>query len=289
VLLIEVVHHATAQARSSNLAHSLQALARGDLDVTTGEKEVSLFLDATGDLGQVYSAFTTLLWHAVSERRKDNELRHWHRLIEDIAFRARKDGKGDLSERLRGLADVLSISIAMSDRPTKVEVLKRAHVPEILQALAGSLKHRLSRAELRERVPLQSANMSRLLTLLALCGLVERHQSGKEASFQLTEAGIACVRQPKVEDSTRVSDVSGSPVFVKRKALNRKGKAAKVSTSVWNLDIQPVSPGEVEVEFAPVGALKLAVVPSKEQYPGGAVSGSSKTIRRELLNGSVGL
>lgn len=216
------------------MAHGLQALARGELDAVSGEKAVSHFLDANGDIGQAYSAMATLLWHAVSERRKDTELRHWHRLIEDISFRARREGRSDMSERLRALADVLSVSISMSDRPTRVDVLKRTHVPELLEALAASPGQPKSRAELREQVPLQNANLSRLLTLLTLSGLIDRHQSGKEASFQLTEAGVHCVQQRKTKQITKPDVVEvklpkGEKYDQPRKGRIWKGAALPIS------------------------------------------------------------
>lgn len=270
------------------MAHSLQALARGDLDVATGEKEVLLFLDTTGDVGQAYLAFTTFLWHAVSERRKDNELRHWHRLIEDVSFRARKTGKEDVSERLRALADVLTVSIAISDRPTKDDVLKRAHVPELLEALAGSAERPTSRADLREQVPLQSANLSRLLTLLSLCGLVERHQRGKEASFQLTESGMACVRQRKTKDAGAREDIQSHRVFGEKKEVLVKGRVYKGPASGGFRRIKSTPPGGGEIESYPSGALTLMEVPTEFPEHRFTVSGSNESNNRERRKAAVG-
>ncbi len=167
----------------------LETLARGDLDAESAEKKIAQHFQEGGSVADVYNSLATLLWHVVSERRKDADLRKWHGLMLDVAFRARKANHVDLSERIKALTDVLRVSVAMSDRLTVAEVLRRAHVPALLAALGAAENGRLSRSELQARVGLQSANLSRLLTLVTLSGLAEREQAGKEAFFVLTETG----------------------------------------------------------------------------------------------------
>lgn len=168
---------------------TLETLARGEIDAVSAEKEITTHFQGGGSAADVYNAFATLLWHVVSERRKDSDLRKWHGLMLDVAFRARKANHPDVSERIKALTDVLRVSIAMSDRPSVPEVLRRAHVPALLSALGSAKDGRMSRGELQATVGLQSANLSRLLTLLTLSGLADREQVGKEAFFVLTEVG----------------------------------------------------------------------------------------------------
>lgn len=188
----------------------LDSLGRGELAAAEAESGLLDYFRSGGDMGLVYNAFARWIWHALTERRLDADLRNWHGLILDTASRAKRGGNAALSERLWALTDMLQVSIAMSGRPTDKSVLGRAHVPRILELLQSSPNHELCRSELLKMSGLQGANLSRLLSLLILSGLLERNQIGKEAHFALTDAGRRHIKKRsqisrRPEDYTEVN------------------------------------------------------------------------------------
>lgn len=179
------------------MTNTLESIARGEVDAASARTEIDRHIQATRDFTKPYSALLRWTWLALSERRADNDLRLWHRLILDIAAKAGKEAdpgaEGSefvLAERLRAMSDMIRVSIGMQSRPDKARLLTRAHVPAILQALNDRSHEAVARADLLEAVDLKTANLSRVLTLLILEGLVERQADGRTARFRITGEGI---------------------------------------------------------------------------------------------------
>ena len=195
-----------------SLTNSLEGIARGEVDATSARTEIDFHIEATRDFTKPYSALLRWTWLALSERRVDDDLRCWHRLMLDIAARAGKEpdigadvSGGVLAERLRAMSDVIRVSIGMQSRPDKVRLLKRAHVPIILQTLKDWRSKGGSRADLSEAVGLRTASLSRILTLLILEGLVERQTGGRTARFCITDEGVRHLEDHLVRNGTKAN------------------------------------------------------------------------------------
>ena len=194
------------------MTNSLEGIARGEVDATSARTEIDFHIEATRDFTKPYSALLRWTWLALSERRVDDDLRCWHRLILDIAARAGKEpdigagvSGGVLAERLRAMSDVIRVSIGMQSRPDKVGLLKRAHVPIILQTLKDWRSKGGFRADLSEAVGLRTASLSRILTLLILEGLVERQIGGRTARFCITDEGVRCLEDHLDRNGTKAN------------------------------------------------------------------------------------
>ncbi len=181
------------------MTYTLESIARGEVDAVAARSEIERHIQTTRDFAKPYSALLRWTWLALSERRADDDLRHWHRLILDIAARAGQGGGADtsatLAERLRALSDIIRVSIGLQTRPDKARLLTRAHVPAILEALDERQPDAVARDDLLEAVALKTANLSRILTLLTLEGLVERQADGRKARYRITGEGRNHLRQ----------------------------------------------------------------------------------------------
>lgn len=186
----------------ASLAKLLESIARGEVDADTARAEIFEHLGESQDFSSVYSALLRWTWVAMAERRADNDMRRWHRLLRDVAARtslltdstrAVKVGAQETAERLKALSDLLRISVGMQDRPDRARLLTRAHVPEILQYLLDNKSEAVARSDLQSALGLKTANLSRILTLLVLEGLVDRLPSGRKACFLITAQGERCL------------------------------------------------------------------------------------------------
>lgn len=199
------------------MADLLHSLASGDLTASNARGVLDKFHQDGGNPGLAYNAFASWIWQTLNARRSDDDLRDWHGLMLDVAFRAERSGNGKIAERIRALTDVLALAVRASDRPNAQQILQRAHVPAILRVLADNDGAPLQRSALLTQTGLQSANLSRLLSLLISSGLIMRSQSGKEALLSLTEEGRKATR---------------SPPSAPKKAPARKEKGATVQMKV---------------------------------------------------------
>ena len=207
------------------MTNTLESIARGESDVDVARSQITHHIEATLDIAKPYSALLRWAWLALSERRADDDLRHWHRLILDVAARAsqletsadnaqdRAPGPGALlSERLRALSDMIRVSIGMQTRPDRARLLTRAHVPAILDALYDRRSEAVAREELLQAVGLKTANLSRILTLLILEGLVERRPDGRTALFCITGEGITQLSEYKARLNAAVEKSTPMPI-----------------------------------------------------------------------------
>jgi len=202
------------------LTHTLESIARGEVDAGDARSVIERHIQTSRDFAKPYSALLRWTWLALSERRADDDLRHWHRLILDIAARAGQGGadtSATLAERLRALSDMIRVSIGLQTRPDKARLLTRAHVPAILRALDERQPDAVARDELLKAVALKTANLSRILTLLTLEGLVERQTVGRTAHYRITGEGrnhlrqhLARARAPVA--AARATDVVAAPL-----------------------------------------------------------------------------
>lgn len=196
---------------------SLEALAHDEVDATAARKAVWCALEDDDGYRAAYAALCRWTWRAMVERRLDDELRSWHRLLLDAAAKlasvptvAEKRSRARLrldpaaaAERMRALADVVRLSIDAAAASLPAELGKRAHVVEILRHLTENIGESVERELIRRSIGLGDANLSRVLTLMTANGLIERLPRGKVASFRATQRGLALVTAPDPRERER--------------------------------------------------------------------------------------
>lgn len=194
------------------MTDSLASLTRDEADASEARQILWKTLDKEDAHRAAYAALCRWTWRAMVERRLDGELRAWHRLLLDAAARigaqaARKQkARGRVSfdpaaaaERCRALADLLRLSVDAADASAVKELTSRAHVAEILRLLAARAGEYVEREDIRKELGLGHANLSRVLTLLAANGLVEREPRGKAAAFRATQRALGIVDPDREE------------------------------------------------------------------------------------------
>jgi hypothetical protein len=190
--------------RGCPMIDSFEILARDEADMRAAREAIWRALDTDDGHRTVYAALCRWTWRAMIERRLDEELRSWHRLLLDTAGRMatqaeskphiRDRGRLDrsaASERVRALADLVRMSVEAANASVLKDLTARAHVAEILRLLAGHASKYFEREQIKNELGLRDSNLSRVLTLLAANGLVERLAQGKAAAFRITQRGLA--------------------------------------------------------------------------------------------------
>ena len=200
------------------MSDSIEAIARHETDVAEAREALTKLTARADGYLRAYAILSRWAWRAMIERRLDGELRSWHRLLLDTSSRiasktgASEDSRGRpklspqaVAERLRAYAELVRMSVEAADASVPAELVARAHVAEILRALAESGGY-VDRAELKVTCGLKEANLSRVMTLLHANGLVEREPRGRKAAFRITARGLEAAKVPdrKSRDEERI-------------------------------------------------------------------------------------
>lgn len=185
------------------MADDTEAVARHELDAAAAREGLLRLAGDGTSLAELYATICRWTWRALVESRLDSELRSWHGLILDLAARVSSQGGSatdergrarltgaDVAARLRGFADLVRMSVEAADASVPREIAGRAHVIEILRSLAERADGYVERSELKSQCGLKDSNLSRVLTLLSMNGLVEREPRGKRAGFKITARGL---------------------------------------------------------------------------------------------------
>lgn len=199
------------------MEETMEALAYDQVDAAAARDVVWRALDSQAGLREAYSALCRWTWRAMVERRLDDDLRSWHRLLLDAAGRLAGAAPAAMprtrarprldtaaaAERLRALADMVRLSIDAAAASIPAELGKRAHVLEILRFLTERVGEHVEREQIKRAVGLEDANLSRVLTLMTANSLVERLPLGRVASFRATQHGLALVAAPDPKERER--------------------------------------------------------------------------------------
>ena len=89
--------------------------------------------------------------------------------------------------------DILEDRLAASQSPIPSILLTRAHVPQILEMVADD--EPVSISEIRRRLNLKSANLTRILDMMEANELIEREAAGKEKLLRLGMNGLKLLTQ----------------------------------------------------------------------------------------------
>lgn len=152
----------------------------------------------------LYAALRDLTWGLVASRGAAPDIPEWYDVVRHAAALSGRRGHGEVAIRLRTLAELLAQTGRFAERQPSDEILRRSHVADLLRCLDGEAW--TPRAELADRVGLADANLSRVLKLLLVEGLITRSASGRAAKFQLTPSGAEAARRAGVAASRPAPD-----------------------------------------------------------------------------------
>lgn len=181
------------QRQSSRSASSFtyDDLERGSLSAADARHFVQHLLQSGPDqeiAGDLYDSLRVLTGRILRDKSDSENLRAWYSLIDAVS--AQFDELEDpWAARIEVLAELLSDRLGMLESRPAHEVLQRRHVPDLLELLDRHTGELVRRNELRDRLGLAEANLSRILTLLVDTGLIERSKQGKEALFSICSLG----------------------------------------------------------------------------------------------------
>lgn len=232
-----------------------EALARDEADVTAARAAIWSALDIADGHRVAYAALCKWTWRAMIERRLDDDMRSWHRLLLDAAGRmaleagaAKPSGRRltpiAVAERLKGFAELVRMSVDAAEASPTKDLTARAHVLEILRFLAGKHGEYVERDHIKVEVGLKDANLSRVLTLLAANGLIERQPRGKVASFRATQRALNVVATSGALERKRARSEMAPPPAPGRRIISER-EGVKLFTRAF----QEVAPKRREAEI----------------------------------------
>lgn len=195
----------------SDSSLSYESLERGALSAQEARKFVVQLLESGADdeiAENLYESLRILLGRMLRDKSDSEDLRAWHSLI-DAASAQFDEIEEPWAARIGVLAELLSDRIGLLESRPVDEVLQRRHVPDLLELLDDRRGDLVKRSELRDRLGLEEANLSRILTLLVDTGIVERSRLGKEALFAISPIGSEALLDLNDRVGSRV-EVRGS-------------------------------------------------------------------------------
>jgi len=172
------------------LTTGLDAVQQGVATATQARTAIAAMLRNLDEsvANTVYTALRAWVWKALDGRRRDAELREWYALLESVEGRLGARFR-EHANRIQVLYQLISESITVAETISAEQVLERDHVRAILRILAEAPDGTAERTAIRARLGLKQANLTRVLTLMALAGLIERQPEGRTALFRLTASG----------------------------------------------------------------------------------------------------
>lgn len=141
----------------------------------------------------IYRALRAWTWKCLVDGRRDEELRHWHEIMARTGAYLEVDHKA-FANKISTLKELVSESITAGERLSSAEVLQREHVRDILMQIFREPQRRIYRAALLRHFGLGQANLSRVLNMMTVAGLIRRSSFGKQAAFSLTTVGLRAAK-----------------------------------------------------------------------------------------------
>ncbi|MCA1536147.1 hypothetical protein I6F21_26815 [Bradyrhizobium sp. NBAIM03] len=141
----------------------------------------------------IYRALRAWTWKCLSDGRRDEELRRWHEIMARTGAYLEVDHK-TFADKISVLKELVSESITAGERLSSADVLQREHVRDILMEIFREPHRRIYRAALLRHFGLGQANLSRVLNMMTVAGLIRRTSFGKHAAFSLTSVGLRAAK-----------------------------------------------------------------------------------------------
>ncbi len=192
------------RANRNFLLKELDSIARGDTAASDAVQIIRQAFESEFKLAErIYATLRDLTWRTLTSRAFSKDLEAWFDVFRHSAALAKRREQADLGIRIRALADLLGQSARFAALQPASEILERKHVKEILQFLATK-SSAVARQDIATHLGIETANLSRIVGLLASRGLIERNALGKEAFFTLSSLGESLLEEndllPQIED-----------------------------------------------------------------------------------------
>jgi CheY-like chemotaxis protein len=169
----------------------LDALACGEMPAADALVLVRECLRSHGEATEkLYASLRDATWLMLSASAFSDELPAWFDLFRHAAAIATKRSHPKLAERLRTLADLVGQSARFAQLQPFAEVVSRNFVAKIIGKMVGSPAP-VSHEYLLSETGLADQNLKRVLAIMMTHGLVARSRTGSEATYRLTELGVA--------------------------------------------------------------------------------------------------
>jgi DNA-binding MarR family transcriptional regulator len=187
----------------------LAQLEVGELNVKAARELMVELLTSRSDAAvaaEVYASCRAWVGRMLRSSMAGDDLRAWYNLLKGTSAQFR----GDLAEwaiRINVLGELVFERVGMAETRDQEAVLSRRHARAILNELLAAPGWRIGRADLRTRLGLEQANLTRVCTMLMDAGLISRSEEGRTVSFALTASGAACAR-PKADSEAQAADAN---------------------------------------------------------------------------------
>lgn len=228
----------------------------------------------------IYTVLRTWAWLAITERRRDDELRDWYTLVRSIAAELSRRKFEREAHFLQVIYELVDNSVAASESAEANTLFERAHVREVLVYLRDLKQGYGERVAIRNWLGVKDANLTRIMNLLIEAGLVERKRNGKSAFYYLTREGLKMASSPEMaveaiacKDAIDVDLAYGETV--KKPFIPIGGEysfGSKTVDPIWTSKPDPLDEPSVKAAMTIVDIVKLEEPLSKRDFRKGAIS-----------------
>ncbi len=162
----------------------------------------------------LYEALRGWTWSALSERRFDDEMEDWFKVLQSASV-AVADIDDDTSRYLLVLSHLVDDSLRVAPRLVLERLLTRSHLGDLLEMVRRN-NGRIARSALEEEIGLSSSRLSQLLSELILVGALLREPDGRRALYTLSDLGRDVLDRWKSKPEEVDEDVDPAESFLPR-------------------------------------------------------------------------
>lgn len=191
---------------------TLEELALGEASLEAGTKVVSELLRMEPDATlayKVYHALSSWTWKTIDTRRRGEDLESWMALLNRAA--AGLEGiDRNLSVRVEAFSELIQASLTVGRVNASAGLPRGKHATAAFGRLlrAGGP---LARKQLLKDLKLSATHLSNVMGPLTDRGFVERHEDGREVSYNLTRQGIQAATRLAQQAAKRSAAAKPAP------------------------------------------------------------------------------
>ncbi len=190
----------------------------------------------------VYEALRGWTWSAISERRFDDEMEDWFKVLQSASV-ALADVDYETSKYLVVLSHLVDDSLRVAPRLILERLLTRSHLGDLLEIVRRH-NGRIERSALAEQAGLSASRLSQLLSELVLVGALHREPDGKRALYVLSDLGRDVLDRWKAKPAAEEETPEPSESFLPRMvppSENTRQYAALLNREAVNAHLKQIS------------------------------------------------
>ncbi len=257
-----------------DLRVALEELGAGELAIKDARRLVAPVLEAGGDIfAAFYNAFRSITWRMVRSPSPSEDIAQWYDLCTHVGAAMRRRNDVENSARMETLAELLGQTSRFAKLQSVDSVVRRQHTDAILAVLVKH-KGRADKATIMQITGLRQANLSRLLNVLSVKGLIERSRLGKEAIITLTDSG------------RRVAGKQLATIDADD-ALPALAKSFKMPAIWWDVEGRPKGTTSDFLRLIRSAGFKQAGTPTRQVWSDWIANGLVESAVGDQLNGRI--